>query len=190
MGGRVRTILFVAVALTAIAAGIYGAFTNAVVDGFTAPLVGLPCYVLLITGCMILLSTALLRQAGWAKRMLFVTVSVALILVVTPFSRLLMLYNYPGDRIHFLRELPQYSQHVESLPHNGRRFAEFNWGGMLFASTGITYDETDEIAFPFGRQSAQWRARMKSTDLTCGGDGPVGMVESMGGHYYLTTFGC
>jgi hypothetical protein len=113
-----------------------------------------------------------------------------LIIIVTPFSRLLVLYEYPGDRIRFLTELSQYSQHVESLPHDGRRFAEFNWGGMLFASRGITYDETDEVGLPFGKQSRKWLARMRDSDLTCGGDGPVGMSEPMGGHYYLTDFGC
>jgi hypothetical protein len=31
---------------------------------------------------------------------------------------------------------------------------------------------------------------MKDTDLTCGGDGPIGEVMPLGGHYYVAGFGC
>jgi hypothetical protein len=61
---------------------------------------------------------------------------------------------------------------------------------MMFASKGVVYDETDEIALPPGHQSAAWKSRMRKTDLTCGGDGPIGRVEPVGGHHYVTSFGC
>ncbi len=61
---------------------------------------------------------------------------------------------------------------------------------MLFASTGVVYDETGEVGLPFAHQSAQWKKRMRNTDLTCGGDGPVGKVMPMGDHYYVVSFGC
>jgi hypothetical protein len=98
--------------------------------------------------------------------------------------------QYPEDYVHFLLERPTYDATVARLPENGERFAEFNWGGMLFASRGVVYDETDQVGLPFGHQSAKWKARMKNTDLTCGGDGPVGEAMSLGHHYYVVSFGC
>ncbi len=114
----------------------------------------------------------------------------ATVLAMLVWPQITAAYQYPGIRLHFLSDFPKYSQYVAGLPKNGKRFAEFNWGGMLFASDGITYDETDEVALPAGQQSADWKRRMKNTDLTCGGDVPIGVVEPMGGHYYFTSFGC
>jgi hypothetical protein len=187
---RIATDPFVTFGIAALAAGVCGAFATAFFDGLVAPFVVLAGYVLFITGCAILLTSVVLKHLRGAKRLLLVIAVVTLIIVVLPFYSALMLYRYPGDRLHFLMDLPHYQAYVDRLPRNGKRFAEFNWGGMLFASSGISYDETDEVALPFGHQSAEWRARMKNTDLTCGGNGPVGTVEPMGGHYYLTAFGC
>ncbi len=85
---------------------------------------------------------------------------------------------------------PWYDQQVARLPKNGKRYAEFSWGGMTYASQGVVYDETDEVRWSPGSQSAAWRRRLKDTDLTCGGAEPIGEVKPLGGHYYLTTFGC
>ncbi|MGP6190713.1 MAG: hypothetical protein ACLPSH_11675 [Vulcanimicrobiaceae bacterium] len=90
----------------------------------------------------------------------------------------------------FTIERPYYDSQVAELPRNGHRFAEFNWGGMSFASDGVVYDETDEVGLPSGRQSAAWFDRMKNTDLTCGENARLGPVHALGGHYYLASFGC
>jgi hypothetical protein len=103
---------------------------------------------------------------------------------VAPYAR------HPADFAHFETMHRSYDGQIAELPKDGKRYAEFNWGGMLFASRGVVYDETDEIALPSGHQSAAWKSRMKETDLTCGGDGPIGPVEPVGDHYYVTTFGC
>jgi hypothetical protein len=55
---------------------------------------------------------------------------------------------------------------------------------------GVVYDETDQIALPPGRQSRAWMARMKATDVLCGQDRFEGSVRALGGHYYITGFGC
>jgi hypothetical protein len=98
--------------------------------------------------------------------------------------------QFPQDYLHFRSMRPSYDARVALLYRDGHRFDEFNWGGMLFASKGVVYDESDEVALPYGHQSTDWKKRMKSTDLTCGGDGPVGEVIPLGNHYYIATFGC
>jgi hypothetical protein len=37
---------------------------------------------------------------------------------------------------------------------------------MTFSSKGVVYDETDEVGLAYGHQSADWKRRMRSTDLT------------------------
>lgn len=95
-----------------------------------------------------------------------------------------------GDVIHFAVMRPYYDREVLRLPKNGARYEEFNWGGMLFASRGVVYDETDQIGLPRGQQSREWIARLKNTDLLCGNIEYLPDVRSLGGHYYLTGFGC
>lgn len=98
--------------------------------------------------------------------------------------------EYPQDYIHFRMMRSSYEATIARQPADGHRFAEFNWGGMLFASKGVVYDETDEVRLPYGHQSADWKRRMRATDLTCRGDGPIGDVRPLGDHYYVTSFGC
>ena len=174
--------------------GLAGSFASALMDDFFAVLVWLPGIVLLALGLSAMCDLLLHRRLDWPWRVITLggvfLLFFLMLLKGLPMSDIPWLYSYPGDVIRFEREYPKYSRYVSALPHDGKRFAEFNWGGMLFASRGITYDETDEVVLPRGTQSADWQARMKNTDLTCGGNGPIGVVEPIRGHYYLTTFGC
>jgi hypothetical protein len=97
---------------------------------------------------------------------------------------------YVGDVAHFLAVKPSYDKEIGMLPSDGSRFYEFNWGGMLFASKGVVYDETDQIVMPKDRRSASWLARVKETDLMCGGSELVAPVRPLWSHYYLAYFGC
>ena len=68
----------------------------------------------------------------------------------------------------------------------GPRLVVFDWGGMVWASTGLVYDETDQVSLPPGRQSADWLARASHSELSCEGYG----VQSLWDHYYLVSFPC
>jgi hypothetical protein len=95
--------------------------------------------------------------------------------------------NYLGDALHFVVARPYYDHVIASLPHNGRpRLAVFNWGGMIWASRGLVYDESDEVALPLGKQSATWLANPHLAELSCGGFG----VQPLWSHYYLVSFPC
>ena len=176
-----------------VAVGSLGCFLDALTDDLAAPLMILPCLAIFVTGWAILGTMVFRRWLGLGGRIAVIVAIVPTVVFAAlglPKPNLMFAFQYPGIRLHFMRELPTYSDYVARLPKNGERFAEFNWGGMLFASAGITYDETDEVALPAGRQSPDWERRMKNTDLTCGGNGPIGTVEPMGEHYYYTSFGC
>ena len=142
---------------------------------------------IVFAGWSLIIAVKSLRRKAWLPSLFSLVLPIALPLAVWqtfPYAQ------YLADYAHFQAMRAVYDARIAQLPRNGKRYAEFNWGGMLFASKGVTYDETDEVALPAGRQSGAWKKRMKNTDLTCGGDGPVGDVTPLGGHYYMTGFGC
>jgi hypothetical protein len=95
--------------------------------------------------------------------------------------------NYLGDVLHFVVARPYYAYLISELPDNGQpRLAVFNWGGMIWASRGLVYDESDEVALPPGKQSATWLANPALAELSCGGFG----VQPLWAHYYLVSFPC
>ncbi len=129
----------------------------------------------------------LLRLKRWAPAMLSPPIPVCTFISA---YWALPYVQFPQDYNHFRAMRRVYDADVSRLPRDGHRFAEFNWGGITFSSKGVVYDETDEVGLPYGHQSADWKRRMGSTDLTCGGDGPVGEVLPLGQHYYVVAFGC
>jgi hypothetical protein len=142
---------------------------------------------IMLTGASVALGITLIRERVWLR----VAWTLALPFLVY-FLTIHTIWYLRGivDVAHFQAVRPQYDAQIRRLRNDGHRFAEFNWGGMLFASRGVTYDETGQLALPPNRQSPAFKARMKNTDLYCGGDAPIGAVRPLGDHYYLTLFGC
>lgn len=94
---------------------------------------------------------------------------------------------YSGDVVHFVVARPYYDNEIASLPHTDQpRLAVFNWGGMIWASRGLVYDESDQVALPPGRQSAAWLANPARAELVCDGYA----VQPLWSHYYLAQFPC
>ena len=150
---------------------------------------GGPIAVALVVGLIwsVVLGVLAVRRRDWCVAVPLLSCSA--IAVVFPYA-LLDALTFPGYAVKVATHYPAYERQMARVADNGHRFAEWDWGGLTFVSIGVTYDETDEVARPFGRQSGEWINRMKSTDLTCGLNGPYGRVQHLRGHYYLTTFGC
>jgi hypothetical protein len=138
---------------------------------------------LVSVGCTI---SCMVRRAWWSALLPLAT----MILVATSALALVSYILEAQDIARFKTVRPNYDAQVAKLPKDGRRYKEFNWGGMLFASRGVVYDETDEIALPANKRSAAWTARLRNTDLMCGTDDIGGIAIPLGNHYYLTSFGC
>jgi hypothetical protein len=95
--------------------------------------------------------------------------------------------DYLGNVLHFVVARPYYERIIAGLPHDGGpRIAVFNWGGMVWASSGLVYDESDEVARPAGKQSAAWLASPRLAELSCGGF----RARPLWSHYYLVNFSC
>jgi hypothetical protein len=112
----------------------------------------------------------------------------ALVLVSIPYPLAFVhICNTIGNIIHFGVMRQEYLSTIKALPETRQpKLVVFNWGGMIWASNGVVYDESDEIVLPRGQQSASWVARANKTELGCGGYS----ITSMGGHFYLADFPC
>ena len=100
--------------------------------------------------------------------------------------------NDIADTIHFSVTRWQYARAVEQLPHDGRRLAVFELGGMIWASRGLVYDETDQVTRDRWAVTPDWAARAKGTELSCGYTAyPLPIpVRWWSEHWYLASFGC
>jgi hypothetical protein len=95
--------------------------------------------------------------------------------------------NYLGGALRFAMTRSYYDQQVALLPIDGKpRLAVFNWGGMIWSSRGVVYDESDEIALPPGHQSAAWKANPHLGELSCGNWD----ARRLSSHFYLVGFLC
>lgn len=112
---------------------------------------------------------------------------VVLLAVALDPVRFIRASNYLGDVAHFTVMKSDYDRSVAALPADQRpHVAVFDWGGMSFASRGVVYDESDEVALPAGRRSAEWLAQASHSELSCEGFG----VQPLWDHYYLASFPC
>jgi hypothetical protein len=122
------------------------------------------------------------RQCVIASALPIVLIAVAL----DPFG-FVRSCNYLGDVAHFIVGKPYYDRQIAALPAGQRpRLVVFDWGGMAWASSGLVYDDTDQVSLPPGRQSADWLEEANHSELSCEGYG----VRPLWGHYYLVSFPC
>jgi hypothetical protein len=152
--------------------------------------VGIPSLLVcwLVVGCW---SAALC--AGWlVQRQNQLAVKAAIlpaVLVAVVFNPLRFVHfcNYCGDVVHFVLARHYYDGRIASMPATEQpRLIVFNWGGMIWASRGLVYDESDQVALPPGQQSEAWLAQAASSELGCRGYS----VQALWSHYYLAQFPC
>ena len=152
--------------------------------------VGIPALLLIwaITGvAALVVSVRSAMRREWTRSAVALALPVALLLVGLDPIGFVRSCNHIGDVVHFVVGKPYYDRAVAALPAGeAPRLAVFDWGGMAWASTGLVYDETDQVALPKGRQSADWLAAASHSELSCGGYG----VQPLWDHYYLVSFPC
>jgi hypothetical protein len=134
-----------------------------------------------------LVAIAAARREAWRRAVSAAVLPVAMVAVALNFSGFSQLCREAGDRLHFYVMRPSYLAQVAATPSLGHpRLLIWNWGGMVFSSKGVVYDESDEIALPAEQQSIEWKTNPGLGELACGGYG----FEPMGDHLYLAWFPC
>jgi hypothetical protein len=175
--------LGVPIALIAFAASPLG-------PNFFYVLVGIPALLFLwvIAGLgALIVSIWSAMQKEWRRCVLAAILPVVLLIVAFDPVRFVRSCDYAGDVIHFIAMKSYYDQTIAAIPADQHpRLVVFDWGGMSFASHGLVYDETDQVALPRGLQSPDWLAKASRTELSCEGYG----VQALWDHYYLADFPC
>jgi hypothetical protein len=95
--------------------------------------------------------------------------------------------SHIGDLARFIALKPSYDREIAALPANQRPgLVVFIWDSMLGgASSGVVYDETDQVRLPHGHKSADWLAKASHTELNCGYS-----VRPLWDHYYFAGMDC
>ena len=157
---------------------------------FLYVVIGIPALMLVwaaagAAALIVSLRSALRRD--WRRCALASLLPIALLIVALDPIRFVRVCNTLGDLVHFIVAKPYYDRQIAALPTGeGPRLAVFDWGGMVWASSGLIYDESDQVALPRERQAADWRERASRTELACEGYG----VWPLWDHYYLASFPC
>lgn len=127
------------------------------------------------------------RQRPWNLSIAWGILLAAMILAIYGFFPYMRGCHYLGGAIRFAANREYYDQQVSLLPADDKpRIEVFDWGGMIWASSGLVYDESDEIALPSGEQSARWKDKARSSQLSCGNWD----ARHLWSHYYLVAFPC
>ena len=121
----------------------------------------------------------------WRRCVIALALPIVLLVVALDPIGFVRSCNHIGDVIHFIVAKPYYDREIAALPADrGPRLVVFDWGGMVWASIGLVYDETDQVSLPRARQSADWLAQASHSELSCEGYG----VQPLWDHYYLAEF--
>jgi hypothetical protein len=164
--------------------------TSPLGPNFFYVLAGIPALLILwvIVGLIALIvSIRSAMRREWRRCVLAAILPVVLLIVAFDPVRFVRSCDYTGDVIHFIAMKSGYDRTIATLPADQHpRLAVFDWGGMSFASRGLVYDESDQVASPKGSQSADWLAEASHTELSCEGYG----ARPLWDHYYLVDFPC
>ena len=162
---------------------------------FVFVVIGIP----LLMGCWacvglwaLILTVLRTRRGEWSQAMISAILPLVIVGAGVRFWQFVQLCNDGGDVVHFIAERSSYLKKIRATPPSGEpRLLVFNRGGMIWASRGYVYDESDEILREEPLQSAEWRARAEGTELGCGYYArPFPGHFAFTQHWYLASFPC
>jgi hypothetical protein len=135
-----------------------------------------------------IVTIAALRRGHWCRGGSAALLPIIFLVAALNFVGFAQLCREAGDRFHFYVMRRSYLAQVAATPSLGHpRLLIWNWGGMIFSTKGVVYDESDEIALPPDKQSMEWKTNPGLGELACEGGYAF---EPMGDHLYLAWFPC
>ncbi len=139
-----------------------------------------------------ILAVRWLRQRAWKQAMIGAVLPLVVLIAGLRFITFVRFCSHTGDTIRFYVNYPSYSKAVHATPSDGQpRLLTFNLGGMIWASRGFVYDESDEALREPSMQSSSWKARAQKSELGCGyGAIPMPDPFGLGRHWYIASFAC
>jgi hypothetical protein len=139
-----------------------------------------------------ILTVRWLWKREWRRAVVSVILPLVVLGVGLNFLAFIRFCSNAGDVAHFYVRCPSYLKAVRATPPNGEpRLLTFNLGGMVWASRGFVYDESDEVLRGPSMQSPGWKARAQRSELGCGyGALPIPGPSALTSHWYLASFAC
>ena len=162
---------------------------------FAFVIIGIPV-LLGIWACLgiwaLILTVRHMRRREWSRALASALLPLVILGAGLRFWRFIHLCNDGGDVVYFIAERSSYLEKIRTVPPNGEpRLLVFNRGGMIWASQGYVYDESDEVVRDEPLRSANWKARSDNTELSCGYYAqPFPGHFSFTQHWYLASFNC
>lgn len=158
-------------------------------------LIGIPA-LLCIWACLgiwaLIISIRSICRRQWSRALVSALLPLVILMTDIQLLRFIHFSNDCGDLLSFIFLQPAYLEQIHATPQNGEpRLLVFNRGGMIWASRGYVYDESDEVTRPESSRSAGWKARADQTELSCGYYAkPFPGDVSFTRHWYLASFDC
>lgn len=139
-----------------------------------------------------ILTVRLLGEFAWKRALVCAVLPIVVLGVgLNPFG-FIRFCNNAGDVVHFYARYASYMRTVRAAPSTGEpQLLTINRGGMIWASRGFVYDESDEVLRDPSRQSEAWKARAQASELGCGyGAIPIPGPSVLIRHWYVASFAC
>ncbi|HKF48605.1 MAG TPA: hypothetical protein VKB38_14710 [Terracidiphilus sp.] len=166
-----------------------------IAPNFLYVMLGIPALLLVWAGIGVwgaILTVRLLLRSAWRKAVIAAVLPLAIVGVALRPTSFIHFCSYAGDTIHFYVRYPSYMKAVQATPQNGEpRLLTFNLGGMIWASSGFVYDESDQMMRGPSMQSSDWKIRTQNSELGCGyGAIPMPGPTRFAKHWYIAWFPC
>jgi len=127
------------------------------------------------------------QRRDWRQFASWIAVPLAVGIATVKWNYTVSYTSIAGQTLNFAVNLPAYLERIDKLPRDASPKLEvFNRGGMIWYSSGVVYDESDEVRLPSGEQSAAWQERAQQSELGCRNFS----ITPLFGHFYLASFPC
>jgi hypothetical protein len=174
---------------------LVGLEATPIATDFVFVMIGIPA--LLLAGAILafwaaVLAVRCLSHRAWRRGLISAVLPLIALAAGTHPLAFIRFCNNSGDVIHFYVRRPVYMAAVNATPAGEQpRLLTFNLGGMIWASRGYVYDESDEVMKTPSMQTPAWKARASDSELGCGyGAVPIAGPSFLTKHWYIASFAC
>ena len=127
------------------------------------------------------IAAASLRERRYLRAISALVLPIVCTIAAINYASTLRTCATAADNVQFYVGYPFFAHAVAQLPSNdGPRLAVFTMDGFISMSSGVAFDESDEIGLPPGQQTDAWKVRAADTELSAGDF----VAKRLIGHYY------
>lgn len=128
---------------------LIGLNSTPIAPNFAFVMIGIPA-LLCIWACLgvwaLVISIRRMRNRQWSQAIASAVLPLVILFAGLRFWDFIHLCNYGGDVVNFMAKRSSFIQEIRATPPDGKpRLQVFNRGGMIWASRGFVYDESDEV---------------------------------------------